>query len=81
MATSILLSISWANTALLIVTYIGYQTCKMLYRITLRPLAKLPGPKLAAATKYEFYFHGIRGGSYVYEISKMHDEYGRCIPV
>jgi hypothetical protein len=79
MAATVLSALSWANIALLAVIYAGYQISKMLYRITLHPLAKFPGPKLAAATyQYEFYFDGIKGGSYIYEISKMHDEYGRC---
>jgi hypothetical protein len=82
MATTILQAFSWANVALFVAIYTSYQICKLLYRITLHPLARFPGPKFAAATHmYEFYYDAIKGGSYIHEISKMHDVYGRCIPV
>jgi len=81
MATIISSAFSWTNLALLVGIYTAYQISKILYRITLHPLAKFPGPKLAGATYYyEFYFDGIKGGTYIHEISKMHDEYGKCIP-
>ena len=47
------------------------------WRLYLSPLAKFPGRKLAALTfGYEFYHDYIRGGLYVYEIEKMHQEFG-----
>ena len=80
MAITFSSAFSWTNLALLTGIYISYQLLKILYRITLHPLAKFPGPKLAAATfYYEFYFDGIKGGSYIHQISKMHDEYGMWI--
>ena len=77
MATTVLSVFSWITFARFIVICIGYQVLKILYRITLHPLAKFPGPKVAAATYgYEFYFDGIKRGSYVHEISRLHDQYG-----
>ena len=49
----------------------------VVYNLFLSPLAKFPGPKLAAITPwYEFYWDGIQGGQYYFEIEKMHKEFG-----
>lgn len=48
-----------------------------IYRIYFHPLAKIPGPKIAAATRwYEFYYDVIKRGKYVYKIEEMHAKYG-----
>jgi len=46
-------------------------------RLYFSPIAKFPGPKLAAATFwYEFYFDVIKRGRYIWQIQKLHEEYG-----
>jgi len=55
-----------------------------IYRVYLSPLAKFPGPKLAALTSwYEGYYDCIKngGGRYYVEISKMHDKYGPVVRI
>jgi hypothetical protein len=48
------------------------------WRLYLSPVAKFPGPRLAAVTFwYELYHDVVRGGQYVYEIERMHQKYGR----
>lgn len=48
------------------------------YRLYLSPLAKFPGPKLAALTLwYEFYFDVVKRGRYTWEIAKMHEQFGK----
>lgn len=48
------------------------------YRLYLSPIAKFPGPKLAALTFwYELYHDLIRPGQYAWEIAKMHEQYGK----
>lgn len=54
-----------------------YSVALIIYRLYLHPLARFPGPKIAAATGwYEFYHEVIRGGMYIHEIQRMHREYG-----
>ena len=62
----------------LLVLSIGYGICLALYRVSLDPMARFPGPKIAAMTGYyEFYHDYFRNGMYVYEIEKMHKKYGK----
>ena len=48
------------------------------YRIYLHPLAKFPGPKLAALSHwYEAYYDVLKKGQYIFEIERMHQKYGK----
>ncbi|RAH68434.1 cytochrome P450 [Aspergillus aculeatinus CBS 121060] len=59
-----------------------YSVALIIYRLYLHPLARFPGPKIAAATGwYEFYHEVIRGGMYIHEIQRMHREYGPIIRI
>lgn len=53
-----------------------------IYRLYFSPIAKFPGPKLAALTLwYEFYYDVVKRGKYTWEIKKMHQAYGTCWPI
>lgn len=57
-----------------------YILSLVVYRLYLHPLAKIPGPKLAAATSwYEFYYDVVGRGVFCWEIKRMHDEYGTLL--
>lgn len=64
-------------SAVVSVLWLGYIA---IYRLYLSPIAKFPGPKLAALTgAYEGYYDCLKdgGGRYYVEINRMHDKYGR----
>lgn len=68
---------AWQIVAVVALLYLAQLVLKAVYRITLHPLAKFPGPILAALTyKYEFYFDGIKGGQFLNEIARLHQIYG-----
>ena len=64
-------------TAGLAILALLYTIGLFIFRLTLDPLAKFPGPKIAAMTSwYEFYYDWWCDGRYLFEIEKMHQEYG-----
>ena len=57
--------------------FVGSLVGLAVYRLYGSPIAKFPGPKLAALTFwYEFYYDVIKQGQYTWEIGRMHDKYG-----
>ena len=53
-----------------------------IYRLTFHPLAKYPGPRLAAISLfYEFYHDYFRGGQYLFRIRDMHAKYGHIVRI
>lgn len=68
----------------LAVVCLVYAALLIIYRLTLHPVAKFPGPKIAAATKwFEFYHDCLKdgGGLFSYEIDRMHEKYGTVIQI
>lgn len=62
-----------------VVSFVLYQICLVAYRLFFHPLARFPGPKLAATT---FWWECIQdlfagqGGEYMNQVEAMHDKYG-----
>ncbi|KAE8370766.1 cytochrome P450 [Aspergillus caelatus] len=71
-----------ALCATTVVAAVLYVLVLGVYRITLHPLAKFPGPKLAAFTQwYETYYEFFKspGGQYLFHYRKLHEKYGPII--
>jgi hypothetical protein len=61
----------------LLALYLLYKLSIAIRNAYLSPLSKFPGSKLAAATFwYETYFDVFKGHQYIWQIQKMHEQYG-----
>ena len=61
---------------------LAYIVAVVVYRIVLHPIARFPGPRLAAITYwYEGYFDVILGGQYTNKIWKLHARYGPIVRI
>lgn len=48
-----------------------------IYRLFFHPIARFPGPKLAAVTRwYEFYYEIVKKGNFTFHIQDLHKKYG-----
>lgn len=57
--------------------WIVYLIAGAIYRLYFHPLAKFPGPKVAALTGwYEAYHDMYRRGMFIWKIQEMHEKYG-----
>lgn len=73
--TLLLINQAWPFVLLLLTCL--YLACQAIYNLYFHPLAKHPGPKLAAATGfYEFYYDVVKGGRFPEEVQRMHAVYG-----
>jgi Cytochrome P450 len=74
---------SWTEISLLSSTLlILYIAALSVYRLYFCPIARFPGPKLAALTLwYEFYFDVILSGRYQWKIREMHARYGPIVRI
>ena len=69
--------LDFSTGLLLLSIFVFYLAGLGLYRLYVDPIAKFPGPKIAALTLwYEFYYDVIKRGKYTLEIEKMHEAYG-----
>ena len=68
----------WMLVQASLASWICYWILVFLYRITFHPLAKFPGPKIAAMTMwYETYWDvWPHLGRYQWKIQEMHKQYG-----
>ncbi len=56
---------------------ITYVVTLAVSRVYLSPLARFPGPRLAALSFWpEFYYDVVKRGRYTWKIAEMHKQYG-----
>ncbi|KZL77279.1 cytochrome p450 [Colletotrichum incanum] len=68
--------------ALLMGVWTTYVLAIAIYRLYFHPLARFPGPKIAAVTHlYEIAWDYFGKGAYLYEIERLHRKYGPIIRV
>ncbi|KAM5354171.1 hypothetical protein ACJ41O_000821 [Fusarium nematophilum] len=65
---------------LLVTASIVSLMCLIIYRLAFHPLAKYPGPKLAACSQLWF-IRAWTGGRYPFVMRAMHDKYGDVIRI
>jgi len=66
----------------LLVTWFVYVIYGAVYRLYFSPLAKFPGPRLAALTRlYELYYEIVKGGQYTFKIGELHEKYGNKLSI
>ena len=54
----------------------------VVYRLYVSPLARFPGPRLAACTEWYAAYYDIvsgGGGMFTFQIKKLHDQYGEHV--
>jgi len=72
MSSSTLLWLSYA-----VLSFLVYLAVLAIHRLYFHPLARFPGPKLAALTSwYEFYYDVILDGQFYFKRKELHELYG-----
>ncbi|KAK5626012.1 hypothetical protein RRF57_001728 [Xylaria bambusicola] len=73
------------STALVLISSAAllYFVGTLIYRLYLHPLAKFPGPKIAAITGWYETYHDLKnpGGQFMYKLHKLHSIYGPIVRI
>ncbi|MCJ1388148.1 hypothetical protein MMC18_000993 [Xylographa bjoerkii] len=80
---SLLSKASFVNIAACIVGFLAIRIIvTVIYRLYFHPLAKVPGPKIAAATRgYELWYQGLQQTKFPAKIKELHKQYGPIVRI
>jgi hypothetical protein len=74
--------VSLKSVYFLIASYVAYRLSLIIYRFTLHPLARIPGYKLAIASRlYEYHYDSTMHGRYWVKIQEMHEKLGPIVRI
>lgn len=63
-------------------SYVLYLAGLVIYRLYFHPLAKFPGPKYAALSRWhEFYYEVVLKGQFTFKVQELHKQYGNAFPL
>jgi len=70
--------LSWETLFWAIGALVAWTAYTAISRVYFSPLAKIPGPKLAALTYwYEIYYDIIVGPRFPWKVEELHENYGK----
>ncbi|KIW42127.1 uncharacterized protein PV06_05711 [Exophiala oligosperma] len=62
--------------------YVLYLVGLVIYRLYFHPLAKFPGPKYAAISRWhEFYYEVVKQGQFTFKVQELHKQYGPIVRI
>ena len=66
-----------ATIAVALILFVSYVLTLAVYRLYISPLRKIPGPRLAALSKfYEAYYEILLKGRFSFKLDELHERYG-----
>ncbi|KAJ9609338.1 hypothetical protein H2200_005665 [Cladophialophora chaetospira] len=66
----------------LVTAFLLYLFSLVVYRLYSSPIAKFPGPKLAALSRwYEFYYEVVLRGQFTFHVAELHKKYGPIVRI
>ncbi|KAF2757488.1 trichodiene oxygenase [Pseudovirgaria hyperparasitica] len=67
---------------ILLLSFPFYFIALAFYRLFLDPLSRIPGPKIAAITRYyEAYYDVVKKGQYTFKLRELHAKYGPIVRI
>ncbi|ETI24063.1 hypothetical protein G647_03432 [Cladophialophora carrionii CBS 160.54] len=76
------MAISLPYPAPAVAAVVAFLVFRAIYRVTLHPLAKFPGPKLAAiSSAYQAWYDLRPGTSYIFQFARLHEKFGPIVRI